>query len=286
MWKLILMSALGIFSAVQTQAQVEVNVVSFNIRYGTADDGPNAWANRKELLVETVKRLDPDILGLQECLDFQADYIAEQLPEYRWFGIPRESTGFGEMAAIFYKARDFAPVETKTQWLSNTPDVPGSISWDSSITRIATYVRLYHYNTRSFFNVFNTHFDHKGEVARQESAKLIAQWKAEHPEKEPLIIMGDFNTPAGGSPSWQTLVDSGLRDAHNAVPEPKGPVGTFSRFAAPDAANISRIDWVLFQGPLEALTYETVTHNDHGRYPSDHYPVAARFRLKTEEDIP
>ena len=102
-------------------AEIPLKVMSFNIRYGTAMDGENAWPKRKDILVNTIKKYDPDVLGLQESIAFQADYIIEKLPEYRWFGVDRDVSGKGEMTAILYKHARLFPVESGHFWLSKRP---------------------------------------------------------------------------------------------------------------------------------------------------------------------
>ena len=153
----------------------ELTVMTFNVRYGSANDGGNAWPHRKETLVAAIREYAPDLLGLQECLDFQAAYIVAQLPEYGWFGLGRRTDGTGEMTPILYRKARFFPVNTGHFWLSETPDLPGSKSWKSSLPRIATWGRLYDPAAEQFIHFINTHFDHRSASARLESAKLIAQ---------------------------------------------------------------------------------------------------------------
>jgi len=279
-WKIAAVLTLLAAGHVAASEDREMRVMSFNVRYGTANDGPNHWDLRKDMLVDTIRMHDPHVVGLQECLDFQADFIVEQLPEYRWFGVGRDADLGGEMAAILYKDKDMAPIKTGNFWLSEEQDRPGSVSWDSSLTRIVTWAQFYHRGDKSRFTFFNTHFDHRGVEARKESARLLAERVEALDEDHAVIVLGDFNSHAPDEDGpWSVLADVGLKDAWIEAPETAGPETTWNAFGQADPERISRIDWILFRGPIQAEYCETVTHNEDGRYPSDHFPVVARLRM-------
>ncbi len=263
-------------------AETAVKVMSFNVRYGTADDGPNHWDKRKDILVDTIKKYDPEIVGTQECLDFQADYVVEKLDDYRWFGVGREIACDGEHVAVLYKYKKLAPIETGNFWLSETPDVVGSISWFSACKRMVTWARFMDLETKETFYFFNTHFDHKSEPARQGGAKVLRDRISKLPEGAPAIVTGDFNAVAEESEAYTILTGAGLTDAWKSATECVGPKCTWSAFAAPDESANRRIDWILTRGPITASKCETVTFNKDGRYPSDHYPVFASLRIGVE----
>lgn len=270
--------ALATLAASPEVKPLELTVMSFNIRYGLADDGDNHWNKRRDIVVESIRQYDPDIVGLQECLLFQADYLEEQLRGYRWLGIGRERGGGGEMTAILYKQRELAPIATDNFWLSDTPEVPGSQSWDSSLPRIATYARFFHPDSGHHFHFFNTHFDHRGRQAREESARLLRARARALPAEDIVIITGDFNAYAEDSEPYSLLTGAELFDAWTSAAGRKGPANTWSGFEAPKEDSQRRIDWILFRGPLDCLSAETVLYNQDGRYPSDHYPVVAVFK--------
>ena len=260
-------------------AETSVKVMSFNVRYGTANDGPNHWDKRKDILVDTIKHYDPEIVGTQECLDFQADYVIEKLSDYRWFGVGREIACDGEHVAVLYKYKKLAPIESGNFWLSETPDVVGSISWNSACKRMVTWARFMDLETKETFYFFNTHFDHKSEPARQGGAKVLRDHIAKLPEGAPVIVTGDFNSAAEDSEAYSILTRAGLTDTWKSASERVGPNCTWSAFAAPDESANRRIDWILTRGPIATSKCETVTFNKDGRYPSDHYPVFAALTI-------
>jgi endonuclease/exonuclease/phosphatase family metal-dependent hydrolase len=257
----------------------ELNVMSFNIRYGTANDGENSWGNRKDVVVDMLREHSPDIVGMQECLDFQADYLVEQIPQYKWFGVGREADASGERMAILYKCKWFSPIEVKNFWLSETPEIPGSRSWDTACPRMVTAARFFHNRTRQFFVFCNTHFDHRSEAARQGAAEVLRDYIGLLDEPMPVIVTGDFNSKAGDSVAWNTLVQGDVRDAWLTAEKTAGPAITFGGYEPPKPNIDRRIDWILVRGPITVEHCETVTYEENGHYPSDHYPVAARLRV-------
>lgn len=170
----ILLILLVAVAPVASFADTTIKVMSFNVRYGTAPDGVNAWHQRKDLVVDVIRQYDPVVVGTQECLDFQADYIVQALPDYRWFGVGREADGRGEFMAVLYKPRVLSPIDSGNFWLSETPDVPGSSSWNSACNRMVTWARFYHIESKQFFYFYNTHLDHKSEPVRQGGATVLA----------------------------------------------------------------------------------------------------------------
>src|SRR4051794_4672946 len=139
-----------------------IRVMTFNIRYGTADDGANHWDKRKEFLIETIKTFGPDLLGTQETLGFQRDYLAEHLPGHGVLGVGRDDgKEKGEMMALYYKKDRFTKLDEGHFWLSESPQTAGSKSWDSSLPRMATWVKLKDRKNEPTPPILflNTHFD-------------------------------------------------------------------------------------------------------------------------------
>lgn len=256
----------------------EVSVMSFNIRYGTANDGENSWDKRRDLVADTIREYDPDIVGMQECLLFQAEFLESALDGYGRIGVGRERNGGGERMEILYRYERLAPLQTGHYWLSETPGEPGSKSWNSSNVRMVTWAEFFDYESRERFYYFNTHFDHRSEEARQGAAKLLASDIPLRSKGLPTILTGDFNTPAESGEAWNILTGVGLKDAWLAAEERVGPPITWSGFDAPREGQDRRIDWILISEDMECSHAETVLYNVGGRYPSDHYPVFSRLR--------
>jgi endonuclease/exonuclease/phosphatase family metal-dependent hydrolase len=255
--------------------------MSFNIRYGSAEDGPNHWRSRQPLVIEAIKRFDPDLLGTQETLKFQAEYLQEQLPDYGSVGRGRQTDpDADEQCTLFFKRDRFDKLAEGHFWLSETPSVPGSKSWDSSLPRMATWVILHDRQSpgRSIC-FFNTHFDHRGRRAREESARLIAGRipSIASAENDPWVILtGDFNTSEDDPPYkvFRPGQDGRLLDTYRLVHAQRaGEEGTFGGWTG--RRDGPRIDWILVDPRFTTLEAGIETWNQQGRYPSDHYPVTA-----------
>lgn len=255
----------------------ELSVMSYNLRFGSANDGPDAWDLRRDRLAALVREYDPDIIGTQECLDFQAQYLADQLPHYAWIGLGRQENATGEMTAILYRKDALIPLESGHFWLSESPDIPGSKSWDSSLPRIASWVKFYRRATGRTFFFYNTHFDHRGEQARLESARLLASRIGERHAGEFVVITGDFNANAETSAPWKALAEGGLLDAWNEAAVRAGDPNTWNGFAIPSPERYRRIDWILVTPGARVTGCAIDGRHENGRFPSDHMPVIARI---------
>lgn len=254
-----------------------LTVATFNVRYPEKRDGANTWELRKDLLVDTVRRMNPDLMGVQELFKTQGDFIAEKLPAYGWIGVSRRGNTEDEYSALFYRADRFRVLEQGNFWLSDTPDKAGSSSWNMSLPRMATWARLSDSRGGGELYVLNTHFAHRreDEDARQRGARVIQYWLAMLPPSAPVIVTGDFNSGAEGG--TYLIMMSGFGDAWKLAQRRDGPEGTFHGFSGKPGA--ARIDWILVRGPWTVREAETVTHNERDRYPSDHFPVRAVVEL-------
>jgi endonuclease/exonuclease/phosphatase family metal-dependent hydrolase len=264
----------------------DVRVMSFNIRYGTAKDGENHWERRKEFLVQTVQAFDPDLLGTQETVGFQRDYLAQQLPGYDYLGVGRnDGRDSGEMMALYFKKSRFEQLAGGHFWLSETPDQAGSKSWDSSLPRMVTWIKLRDRRrpeTRPIL-FLNTHFDHLGEQARIESARLLRRQTLALGQGCSVIATGDFNAGEDSQP-YRALFGqvedqaSPLVDAFRIAHPEAGPnEGTFSGFQA-DSIRGARIDWIGISRDWQVMRAEIDRTTRDGRTPSDHFPVTAVLR--------
>ena len=261
---------------------VETRVMTFNIRYGTADDGVNHWDKRKEFLAETIKAFDPDLLGTQETLGFQRDYLAEQLPDYDVLGVGRDDgKEQGEMMALYYKRERYEKRTAGHFWLSESPDKPGSKSWDSSLPRMVTWIHLRDRKVADSKPILflNTHFDHRGPQARLKSAEQLRR-QIGIPKACDVIVTGDFNSGEASQP-YKALfgeIDgraSPLVDCYRVIhPERAANEGTGSGFKATSTSG-ARIDWIACSREWKVLKAEIDRTEREGRTPSDHFPVTA-----------
>lgn len=259
-------------------------VMTFNIRYGTAKDGENRWENRREFVFETIRAYDPDILGLQEVLDFQASELREALPGYEFVGVGRrDGLAGGEFVPIMFKKRRLRLLDVRYFWLSPTPGKPGSRGWDAALPRMVTWIQLQFAESpweMNRLNVLNTHFDHRGKKARLESARLLRRL-IESRGGLPTIVMGDFNCGSGSAPHRELTDDrknlSELEDPFVRMRPNEPDAGTFNAFRGDRSGE--RIDWVLYNRRIEPIEID-IDHTDYdGRYPSDHFPVTATLRM-------
>lgn len=262
-----------------------IRVMSFNIRYGTANDGDNVWGNRKDFVADTIKAFNPDLLGTQETLAFQRDDLVERLPGYATFGVGRtDGKEDGEMMSIFYRTDRFEKLDGGHFWLSETPDVVGSKSWDSSLPRMASWLKLRDKTNDETLWYINTHFDHRGLEARLQSAQLIRQKVAELAGDQHTIVTGDFNAAADSDPyealfgkagEGNLLIDT-YRAKHSNSADPEG---TFTGFNMKDRRE-ARIDWIAVTLDWTIESAEIDLTNREGRTPSDHLPVTAVLELR------
>jgi endonuclease/exonuclease/phosphatase family metal-dependent hydrolase len=259
----------------------DLRVMTFNIRYGTANDGVNRWDNRKEFLIATIKEFGPDLLGTQETLGFQRDYLAEKLPGYDVVGVGRDDgKEQGEMMALYFKRERFEKLAEGHFWLSESPEKPGSKSWDSSLPRMATWVKLRERGREDAAPILflNTHFDHRGPQARKKSAELIRKQIGVLGKGCSIVVTGDFNAGEASEP-YQALFgqidgqDSPLLDCYRARhAERAANEGTGSGFKAVNTGG-ARIDWIAASRDWKVLEATIVRAERDGRTPSDHFPV-------------
>ncbi len=258
----------------------QMNIVSFNIRYNNPNDGENAWPNRVEMVTELLQFHDADIFGLQEALYEQITDIENELPNYEWFGVGRDDgEKAGEFSPIFYNKTKFILVKHGEFWLSEDCNKPG-LGWDAVCNRIVTWGKFKSKVTGKHFLVFNTHFDHRGNEARKNSAFLIRDKIKEisNNRELPIILTGDFNLTPDSEPI--KLIKGFMKDSREVSETPPyGPVGTFTSFDW-NAPMENRIDYIFIQGRIKVLKYAVLTDAKNQHFPSDHLPVFVKVELK------
>jgi endonuclease/exonuclease/phosphatase family metal-dependent hydrolase len=258
-----------------------LRVMSFNIRYDNPADAPNNWDNRKERVANLIKFYEPTFLGTQEALLHQLNDLEKKLTNYKWFGKGRkDGKNGGEFSAIFYDSRKVKLIgkTDSTIWLSKTPGKP-SKSWDAALPRILTWGKFRIKSTSEEIFVFNTHFDHRGETARLNSAEIILQTIKEVAGNAPVVLMGDFNVLDSSKP-YRILTSSFLQDAFRTSALPNvGPNFTYSGFRVADTSDQRRIDYIFTNDKLSVLKHAIISSFRNGYYPSDHLLVLADIEM-------
>lgn len=254
-----------------------LKVMTYNIRYDNPGDGVNAWPQRMDKVVTLIRKYDPDVLGVQEALTNQLDDLVSHLDGYAYAGVGRDDGKTkGEYAAILYKKSRFLLLEKSTFWLSETPNKPGSKSWDAAITRLVTLAKLQDNVLNKPIVFVNTHYDHMGEEARKESSKLIMAKVPQFAKNLPVVFSGDLNCIREEDP-YQILTKQGNKFTL-LDPAPKQPAGTFCSFEV-GSIECRAIDYILFTPHFNSTQYEVISDNDGIHYPSDHLPVLVTLTL-------
>ncbi len=257
----------------------QMRVISYNIRFANPGDGENAWSNRKQMVASMIRIHQADIVGIQEALKDQIDYLEKIFPALEWFGVGRDDGQMaGEFSPVFYRKKRFKLLDHSTFWLSENPDLPGSMGWDAAHPRLVTWGKFKDKQSGKAFFLFNTHFDHAGVEARINSARLLREKVETIAEGRPVLVTGDFNCTPDSKPmrilnenSEQN--ESKLTDVLEKAKYPHyGPTGTFNGFNL-NFDTQRRIDYVLVNKYVNVLTSAVLTDQWHNRFPSDHFPV-------------
>jgi endonuclease/exonuclease/phosphatase family metal-dependent hydrolase len=252
-----------------------LKVMTYNIRFDNPADGPNQWTQRKQKVVGLIKKYDPDIIGVQEALVHQLADIKANAAAYVFVGVGRDDgKQAGEFSAILFKKERFEIIDQNTFWLSETPEQPGSKSWDAAITRVATWAVLNDKKTGRQFMIMNTHFDHIGQEARKKSADILKRKAFELATEFPLIITGDLNCTRDEEP-YQILTNAETLELIDPAPAVEGTFCTFEVNSIP----CKPIDYILVTNEWRADQYKVIRDNDGKFYPSDHLPVMLTLTL-------
>ncbi len=264
--------------------QGDCTVMTFNIRYNNSEDSSNSWRFRKDNVCAQINFFEVDIVGIQEGLIDQVNDLKKCLEQFDFVGVGRDDgKEKGEFAGIFFNNRKFDLLKSGTFWLSTTPDIPSSKSWDAAITRICTWAFFADKTTGTKFYVFNTHLDHIGSISRIESVKLILSRIDSLASQYPVILTGDMNsTPE--DPAIITITDTtnkvrlwNTRDI--SMTKHYGPDGTFNGFTSHELSD-QPIDYIFVSRNIEVLQHATISESWMGHFSSDHFPVLSRLKFK------
>ncbi len=260
----------------KTEESSDIDVITFNIRLDTPVDSLNAWPNRAPIVAGFINDQMPDLLGMQEVLWHQYQYLDSALAGYGSVAAGRDDgKQQGEACPVFYRLGRFSPVASGTFWLSATPDVPGSVGWGAALTRIATWVRLYDKTVKDTLLYMNTHFDHISDSARVMSSGVLLEKVKELTGENNFVITGDFNALPGSLAIARMKADGFAVDSYD-IPEmaPAGEIYTFNGWK--DAQGEGRIDYIFVRNGMKVRSHETFKIIKDGVFISDHWPVTAR----------
>jgi endonuclease/exonuclease/phosphatase family metal-dependent hydrolase len=261
-----------------------IKVISLNIRYDNTGDSLNQWSDRAPIICNLINNEKPDIFGLQEVLYSQYGHLDSLLPDYGSAGVGRtDGIREGEMNPVYYLKERFDMIRNKTFWLSETPERPGSVSWESSLPRIVTWMELSAKDTHEHFFVFNTHFAHDSDSARIMSSHLLLSKIDSIASGFPFIITGDFNmlhSSKGYAVLTGPFESIPLINDTYAIAERRhtGPAYTYNGFS--EKSSGGRIDYIFIRNGMKAMENRTLIRKEHGIYISDHWPVMAVVSLK------
>ncbi len=277
-------------------------IMSFNIRLGVAKDGENDWTHRRELVFGVLRDHSPDLVGLQEAYQFQIEAMLQACPGYAMLGVGREDgEAKGEFSSILYRKERLALLEHGTFWLSETPEVPGSRSWQTACTRVCTWGRFEDRRSRRTFHLFNTHLDHVSQEARKQGIKLILRRMADRKHDDPVFLTGDFNAgednpvvalvtgkadrgssggTAGATSRAAGQTDRGLHlvDSFRVLHPDAKQTGTFNGWQG--KTDGAKIDYIFVPPGVPVRSAEILHDHREKRYPSDHFPVMAVIELR------
>lgn len=250
-----------------------LKVMSFNVRTPADTEPGKRWEDRREALVTTIQQAHPVVMGTQELVKQQADFLARHLPDYRWFGKGRRGDDGDEHMGVFYDSKAVALEQSGDFWLSDTPEVPGSISWGNLFPRMVTWGLFRRLDDGRRFYLFNTHLPYRDEdePQRVRGAQAIVAHIKTLPADVPVVVTGDFNSEPGG-PTYATLT-AALQDTRTQVAKPRGPKHTFHGFTGKAT---TELDWVLVRG-FNARDFATLDARVDGILPSDHFPLVVEL---------
>lgn len=258
----------------------DLKVMSFNVRYDNPDDSLDNWKYRSDRVADAILFYDADVVGTQEVLINQLNDLKKRLDEsYGMVGVGREDgKEQGEYAALWYKRNRFELCDSGNFWLSETPEVAGSMGWDGACVRIASWAVLRDKASGNELLALNTHLDHVGQTARREGVTLILNRVKELRGERPVVVTGDFNsTPESDVVAHITgdSVPGHLTNTRTASPLVYGPAWSYHEFGRLPIEERVLIDYIFIGGPLKVKSYGVLSETNDGRWLSDHCPVLA-----------
>lgn len=271
-------------------------ILTCNIRVALPEDEAkgNGWNDRKELCARVIRDQYPDIVCLQEVIRPQPDDLEKSLPGFRSFGfsgpeMDRYREGYHGIAKnpIMFSESRYEMISGGCYWLSETPLLTGSKSWNTARARHVNWVRLRERSSGKEFRVLNTHLDHRAQEAREKQAAVIAEESGQYLPDFPQLLAGDFNASASNT-VYGIIRKGNWEDSYTAIhgeAEPGFTVHNFLGENHPRKASRRKIDFIFSRGKIQAVSAAIIKDHEGGRYPSDHYFVSAEVVLSTDAKL-
>lgn len=273
-----------IFVSCSSQKEpTELKVISFNIRFDNPGDAPNNWPNRVPLVESYLKSEMPDVIGVQEALYHQNEEILNLMPGYAYIGTGRDDgMQSGEFSSVFYNTKSLEILEDSQFWLSETPDIPGSIGWEAVLPRVVCWAHFKHIESGFTFYFFNTHYSHVSDLARQKSMEFMSEKIKEIAGDQPVVVTGDFNITKGSDlynhMESHLKEQNGLHNAELIAHEVVPPFdNTFNGFR--DEINPRVIDYIFVNDHFGVKNYAVDQYKQDSLFVSDHWPVKAQLQV-------
>lgn len=254
--------------------------MTFNLRFENDRDGENAWVYRRDLVVNVINRYKPALLGTQEGTQGQLLYLQDRLPQYHMHVPFRTWDETCQYPTLYFLPQLFSLKEGEEFWLSSTPSIHRSKDWDSAFPRMMSCALLEDLSNGRSLWVAVTHLDHMSAKARLEQGRMIARWV--RGKGGAAIVMGDFNDAPCSSVHCALIGrQTGLKDTWMELGRQENDKSmTHHDFhGIPEKC---RMDWILVTRDFEVLDAMIVRDNEKGRFPSDHFPYAARLQWVPE----
>ncbi len=278
---------LELFSQVDSAATASSThrIMSCNVRTPKKadEDAGDGWQARKAMCMKVIQSKKPDIFCLQECTDEQLGDFRSAWPKFSSFAIlPGATAQPGTIGDVIFFSSRYEVVAETAYWLSATPHIPNSVSWDSKYSRFVNWVRLRDKTSGQEFRVINTHFDHKGIEARLHSAEMLTKDAMAYPANYPQVLVGDLNSSPWDEPV-RLLLEGGWTDTYTELNGAADPGFTSHAFLGERFENSEKqgkIDWIFYRGPIKPLLADIIKDRRGERYPSDHYFLLVEFAIQ------